>query len=38
MKFTDRNEIIASLVEMGEVERHEVETATKKAYRYRSVR
>jgi len=38
MKFRDRNEIIASLIEMGEVERGEVETATKKAFWYRSVR
>ena len=38
MKFRDRKEIIASLIEMGEVERDEVETATKKAYCYRSVR
>jgi hypothetical protein len=38
MKFRDRTEIIASLIQMGEAEREEVETATKKAFRFRSVR
>jgi len=38
MKFRDRNEIVASLIAIGELEREEVETATKKAYRYRSLR
>ncbi len=38
LKFRDRNEIIAGLVEMGEIERDEVESKTKPSYRYRAVR
>jgi hypothetical protein len=34
----DGNEIIASMIEMGEIQREAVETATKKSYRYRSVK
>lgn len=36
LKYRDRNEIIAALVENGEVERDEVETRGKPSYRYRA--
>ena len=38
LKFRDRNEIIAGLVEMGEIEREEVPGRTKPGYRYRASR
>lgn len=38
IRFRDRNEAIASLIESGEIERREIETSTKKAYQYRSLR
>lgn len=38
LKFRDRNEIVAALVEMGEVEREEQDTRTKPSYRYRALR
>jgi hypothetical protein len=38
LKFRDRNEIIAGLVEMGEIERIEIEGKTKSSYRYRAAK
>ncbi len=38
IRFRDRNEAIASLIESGDIEREETETKTKKAFRYRSLR
>ncbi|WP_152051809.1 bifunctional DNA primase/polymerase [Tautonia marina] len=38
LKFRERNEIIADLVESGEIEREEVEGKTKRSYRFRAVR
>ena len=38
LKYRDRNEVIAALVESGEIEREEVETRGKPSYRYRAGR
>ena len=38
LKYRDRNEIIAALVENGEIERDEVDTKGKPSYRYRAVK